>query len=63
MQGREIIFEYVAVGLYVKVSAIDVVSGLEVCVTTPRNAPRHAQQQLAINKLKMMLAKQNKTKK
>ncbi|MBN8648848.1 MAG: hypothetical protein J0L55_12910 [Caulobacterales bacterium] len=57
MNSREIIYEFIQIGNQTKVSAIDVISGTEVSVITPTNAPRSSQTLVAKNKLIMILKK------
>lgn len=57
MQGREIIFEYRPRGNLMQICAIDVATTTEISVFTPINAPKQAQNQLALNKLHMVLKK------
>ena len=54
--GREVCFEFTTIGRTVKVSAIDVASGLEVSVVGPATASRADLQRLALQKLKTRLA-------
>jgi hypothetical protein len=55
--GREVYFEFTAVGAVVKVAAIDAQTGLEVSVMGPAGAPRGELQRLALQKLRARLAK------
>lgn len=55
---REIIFEFNRVGAYVKVSAMDVESQLEVSITGAANAPQDYLEQLARQKLYQQLQKE-----
>ena len=55
--AREVIFEYLPIGASVKVSAIDVETGLEVSVVGPAIASRAELERLAANKLRYMLAR------
>ncbi|VAW13713.1 hypothetical protein MNBD_ALPHA09-1388 [hydrothermal vent metagenome] len=57
--SREIYLEFIPVGNAVKVVAVDSVSGLEVSIVGPANAPRRTLEQNAIKKLEFMLAKLN----
>lgn len=50
-QGREIIFEFVALGDSVRVAAIDVATGEEVVVTGPVATPQADLERLASRKL------------
>ncbi len=56
--SKEIIFEFIPQGRFVKVSAIDVDSGLEVSIIGAAAAERSTLQQLAVQKLQYILAKQ-----
>jgi hypothetical protein len=55
--GREVYFEFIAIGATVKVVAIDALTGTEVTVIGPANAARSDLQRLALGKLKLKLAK------
>lgn len=57
-QGREIIFEFVALGDSVRVAAIDVASGEEVVVTGPVATPQSDLERLATRKLMRRLLSQ-----
>ncbi len=52
---REIYFEFIAIGNTVKVTAIDSVTGTEVSTMGPVTASRADLQQLAMQKLRMRL--------
>ena len=52
---REVYFEFIAIGAAVKVTAIDSVTGTEVTVMGPVNAAKADLQQLALQKLKARL--------
>ena len=52
-----IIIEFVQVGAYVKVSAIDPVSLFEVSIVGDPSASRNTLEQIAIKKLKFVLSK------
>jgi uncharacterized protein DUF6898 len=54
--GREVLFEYTALGGSMRVAAIDAVTGVEVTVIGPVNAARADLQRLAIRKLQARLA-------
>jgi len=54
--GREVYFEFTAIGRSVKVSAIDAATGLEVSVVGPASASRADLERLALQKLKARLA-------
>ena len=53
--GREVYFEFVAIGNVVKVTAIDSVTGIEVSAMGPASASQADLQQLALQKLKARL--------
>ena len=55
---REVYFEFTAIGSAVRVSAIDSATGLEVVVMGPVTASEADLKRLALNKLKMRLAKE-----
>ena len=55
-----IIIEFVQVGAYVKVSAIDPVSLFEVSIVGDPSASRNTLEQIAIKKLKFVLSKKRK---
>jgi hypothetical protein len=53
--GREVYFEFTAIGRTVKVSAIDAATGLEVSVVGPATASQADLERLALQKLKARL--------
>ena len=55
---REVYFEFVAIGSTVKVSAIDVTTGVEVSVMGPASALQADLERLALGKLKARLARE-----
>jgi len=55
---REIIFEFTPIGASVKVTAVDVSSGLEVSVVAPSSAARTELERVALQKLRYMLGRQ-----
>jgi hypothetical protein len=55
--GREVYFEFTAVGSTVKVVAIDSATGIEVTVMGPATAAKNDLQRLALQKLKARLAR------
>jgi len=55
--GREIIFEFVRVGGSVKVTALDVASGVEVSIVGPASAGEASLKRLAKQKLDYVMAK------
>lgn len=60
-KDAEIIIEFIEVGQSVKVSAVDVASGVEVSIIGPVSATREQLEQTAVAKLKYVLS--NKSKK
>ncbi|MDJ0895311.1 MAG: hypothetical protein QNJ92_09240 [Alphaproteobacteria bacterium] len=56
----KIIYEFIQVGAYVKVSAVDVATGVEVSVTAPASAPVETMRATARRKLNYVLAKRAK---
>ena len=54
----EYLVEFVQVGASVKVSAIDVVTGREVSIVGPATSSQHHLSQVAVRKLKYVLAKE-----
>ena len=55
--GRDVYFEFTAIGRTVKVSAIDAATGLEVSVVGPASASQSDLQRLALQKLKAQLSR------
>lgn len=53
----EIIFEFVKLGSYVKVSAVDVNTGTEAVVTVPEQLSQKEMEEFAMKRLKMILKK------
>ncbi|XBQ15856.1 MAG: serine hydroxymethyltransferase [Oceanicaulis sp.] len=51
LEGREVIFEFVAIGDSVRVAAVDVATGEEVVVTGPRSAAQLDLERIAGRKL------------
>ena len=51
LSGREIIFEFIAHGDYVRVAAVDVLTGEEVYVSGPVNTPQADLERIAARKL------------
>ena len=54
-EGREVLFEFTAVGAVMKVAAIDAVTGIEVTVMGPASASRADLRKLALAKLRKRL--------
>ena len=55
---REVYFEFTAIGVSVKVVAIDAATGTEVSVMGPANAAQSDLERLALGKLKARLARE-----
>ncbi len=56
--ARDVIFEFVTQGAYMRVAAVDVASGTEAVVIGPANAARHDMEALALRKLRHLLEQQ-----
>ncbi|HWA23227.1 MAG TPA: hypothetical protein VG735_12590 [Caulobacterales bacterium] len=54
-EARDVIFEFVTQGAYMRTAAVDVASGTEAVIVGPANAARHDLQALALRKLKHLL--------
>jgi hypothetical protein len=57
-ESRDVIFEYVIQGAYMRVAAIDVATGFEAVTMGPANAARSDLEALALRKLDYLLAQQ-----
>jgi hypothetical protein len=55
--ARDVYFEFTVVGAVVKATAIDSLTGTEVCIVGPATAARADLQRLAVAKLKARLAR------
>jgi hypothetical protein len=55
--GREVLIEIALIGAYAKVTAIDSMTGTEVSIMGPSNAPRASLQAAALSKLEFVLKK------
>ena len=55
--GRDVYFEFTAIGRTVKVSAIDSATGLEVSVVGPPSASQADLERLALQKLRAQLGR------
>lgn len=55
LQGREVILEFHPIGMYVKVSAMDVKSLTEVSIQGPASAPEQMLRQNALKRLEYVL--------
>ncbi len=51
LSGREVIFEFIAHGDYVRVAAVDAATGEEVYVSGPVNTPQRDLERIAARKL------------
>ncbi len=58
--GREVYFEFTAIGQTVKVTAIDSATGIEVSTMGPVTASQADLKQLALGKLKARLAREQR---
>ena len=56
---NEAIIEFIQQGRYIKVIAIDPVTGTEACIVGDPNAPDSKLKQLALQKLNYVMNKQN----
>jgi hypothetical protein len=57
---REVIFEFYRVGAYVKVSAVDPVTCIEVQIMGPANAGREPLERIALRKLRRAIENQRR---
>jgi hypothetical protein len=57
---RDVYFEFTVIGTAVKVVAIDSASGIEVSVVGPSSAAQSNLERVALQKLKMRLAREQK---
>jgi hypothetical protein len=60
MTGRDIYFEFIAIGNSVKVTVIDSATATEVSVVGPATASKQALEQVALQKLKARLAREQR---
>jgi hypothetical protein len=58
---REVIFEFYRVGAYVKVSAVDPETCIEVQIMGPANAGREPLERVALRKLRRAIENQRRT--
>jgi hypothetical protein len=58
-EKREVYFEFTAIGNSVKVTAIDSLTGIEVSAMGPASASQADMQQLALQKLRMRLRRED----
>jgi hypothetical protein len=56
--ARDVIFEFVTQGAYIRVAAVDVASGTEAVIVGPAKAARSDLEALALRKLKHLLEQQ-----
>ncbi len=56
--ARDVYFEFTAIGASVKVVAIDAASGVEVAVVGPASAAQADLERLALQKLRLRLARE-----
>lgn len=54
-KSREIILEFISVGTYVKINAIDVATGVEATSIAPANLSKHEMENLAKRKLEYVM--------
>lgn len=57
LKNREIIFETIQLGIYAKITAIDVATGTEASISGPVNTPAPVLQRNAINRLAFVMRK------
>lgn len=57
----DVIYEFIAIGNYIKVTAVDVNSGTEAVVLTPQNISQQERQKLAYKKLLYVMTKSEKS--
>jgi hypothetical protein len=60
MKSREILFEFVRIGAYVKVSAVDATTGLEVSIVGSAKASQQELERNALRKLQYVMEKSKK---
>jgi hypothetical protein len=58
-EGRDVYFEFTAIGATVKATAIDSLTGIEVSVVGPVSAAKSDLQRLALAKLERRLARES----
>lgn len=56
-KANDIIFEFISQGVYTRVAAVHVKTGLEAVVVTPREMMRSSQEKVATAKLRYLLRK------
>ncbi len=57
LKNREIIFEIIQLGIYAKITAIDVATGTEASISGPASTPDPILKRNAINRLEFVLRK------
>mgnify|MGYP005811193457 CR=1 FL=1 len=57
-EAREVIFEFSPIGGSVKLTAVDVETGIEVSVIGPSTASQHELERIAVQKLKLRLGRE-----
>lgn len=58
-EGREVIFEFTPIGGSMKVTALDVATGVEVSVIGPAIAPQHELERVALQKLRYVMERES----
>lgn len=56
MADDEVLFEFVRIGVQMRVAAVHANTGIEVVIITPLNAPQSYMKQLALAKLRKKMA-------
>lgn len=59
----EVIFEFTKIGQYIKVSAIDVATGVEATLNVPAQLSQKEIEKFALKRLKMLLKKEEESNK
>ena len=57
LEGREVIFEFFTIGIYAKVTAMDVQTMTEAAIQGPRNTPEAILKREALKKLEFVMRK------
>lgn len=57
LNGREVIIEFIPVGQFMKVSALDVMTLTEISIQGPSSAPKSLLEQNALKRLEYVLRK------
>lgn len=58
-RARQVYFEFLPIGPQIKVSAIDSLTKVEVCIIAPKTAMRKDMENLALRKLQRALERKN----